>query len=579
MRNPSENSSFFSKAFASPTAQTSDPLPTQNITGSGDFNSTTLKNRENAEKIFPFKDGSSEETRLPPPLDENGNEIDLQTVDLDQISPELFNQSFHSAHQLELLKRFDGDLALGTGDERIDVLEGDDGRTVLILQDITKNDLAQLSIKDQTRIVNYLTRSDVPDEVKQKLAFQWEAEVGGTVEQNRETAAALVEAAREKIEAADSKFDEPFLTQLDIIDEKITETAIFSLGTLQAEADGVLERFERVSSFEKSVSLSYQFPEESNRADTFAVNSSDFDASMKETLTQLVDQEKRFVDLKRQRLSIAKADNQFDLPTLVAAFQITYNIEKDIVSAQKTLELEQNNEVVKFYSDLQRMLQEVQKKFDPSKPEEKRNIFGSTASSANTTGVFVPRKPGHQASIVALSPENIDFDFQGVNFDLIVSDSNQNISTRDARTLAMFSRLTAGSGKSNATGHPIEEINSIERPLDNLFSGTLDQFRLDIDIDNKPDNIIDNSTNIDIDSDGKSPDGSIFLVRETKTQAEWNLYSTQVADAITLLNQRTQILTNDITTANQEGNRHFEQMNNALRRSIDMINSIARTAG
>ncbi|EAV40747.1 hypothetical protein SIAM614_00857 [Stappia aggregata IAM 12614] len=522
MRNLTDDANFFSKTIISPTEPTSNPLPTQNITGSGDFNSTTLKNKENYEAIFPFKDGSSEEARLPSPLDEDGNPIDLQTVDPQDISPELFSQNFHSAHQLELLKRFNGEIALGAGDDRIDVLEGGGGRTVLILTEITKNDLAQLSIDDQTRIVEYLSRPDVPDEVKQKLAFLWEAEVGGTVEENRAAAGERVEAAIKEIGAAESEFDESYLDQLEILQLKISKNVLFSHASIDAQIDSVKERFERMNAFEVSV----KFKDDRPSGLKFSLPSSlDNGVSMTAALETLLEQEKRMVEVQKQRLNFASSGSALDLPSLVAGLQLFDNIEKEVEAAEKTIELEQNNELVRYYTVMQGILNETQKSFNGEKPEEERDVFGNKGNDPVRVGI----------------PVAVD----GDDADL----------TEEERTaLMMFDDFFSGGNSfEGENSHPMETLNKVTRPFDDILP--------------------DESTTIDeINDDGIVFDG----VFPQKTQAQWNLFSTQIADAVTVINQRTQILTNDITTLNQEGNRHFELMNNSLRRSVDMINSIAR---
>jgi hypothetical protein len=67
---------------------------------------------------------------------------------------------------------------------------------------------------------------------------------------------------------------------------------------------------------------------------------------------------------------------------------------------------------------------------------------------------------------------------------------------------------------------------------------------------------------------------SVIPLEERKTV--WDQYSTQLADTVTLLNQRNQILQNEIENATKQQNRHFELGNNALRKMNDMIMTIGR---
>ncbi|MEP3512429.1 MAG: hypothetical protein ABJN38_11780, partial [Lentilitoribacter sp.] len=368
----------------------------------------------------------------------------------------------------------------------------------------------------QTRIVNYLTRSDVPDEVKQKLAFQWEAEVGGTVEQNRETAGKLVADAITSIESEASANEAVYIEQLKIIQSKVDDNVLFSLGSINTQIDAIRERFDRMHAFETTIEandttfekFSIEFP-----------NSLDGNASMESALESFLEQEARILDAQKQRLEFASRSDSIDLPNLVAGLQISENIGKEILAAQNTLELEQNNELVKYYAEIQRMVNEVQKDFNSDKPEEERDIFGKTG----TTVITIP------------GPNSGD------------SGYTKDVTDRERTALKMFDEFFSGTNVNliefgEPIGHPMEDLNSITRPTDQMLgSGTA----------------VDEGS------------ASQFRGLPKKTQAEWNLFATQLADAVTLINQRTQILTNDITSLNQEGNRHFEQMNNALRRSID----------
>lgn len=91
---------------------------------------------------------------------------------------------------------------------------------------------------------------------------------------------------------------------------------------------------------------------------------------------------------------------------------------------------------------------------------------------------------------------------------------------------------------SGVSGHPVERDFSATRPLQNLGVG-----------------------------DGTNPN-----VQYTRTQ--WERFSTQLSDAVTLLNP--QLLTNDINQDNRERTRSTEQASNTVRRQYELVSGIAR---
>jgi hypothetical protein len=56
----------------------------------------------------------------------------------------------------------------------------------------------------------------------------------------------------------------------------------------------------------------------------------------------------------------------------------------------------------------------------------------------------------------------------------------------------------------------------------------------------------------------------------------WQAFGTQLSDAVSTINQNTQIKMNDINSLNREKNRHFDLANNALRKMADTVQNIAR---
>ena len=108
----------------------------------------------------------------------------------------------------------------------------------------------------------------------------------------------------------------------------------------------------------------------------------------------------------------------------------------------------------------------------------------------------------------------------------------------------------------NSGGHPIENLRNILRPDNDLIDfvpGVLTQG-----------------------TPGRLVTTPIVNSLNRFSQNAWNIYGTRLADAVTQINQQSQILTNEISSLNRERNRHFDLANNALRRLNDSLQTIAR---
>jgi hypothetical protein len=112
---------------------------------------------------------------------------------------------------------------------------------------------------------------------------------------------------------------------------------------------------------------------------------------------------------------------------------------------------------------------------------------------------------------------------------------------------AVLSMFALDAAAIPATAHPIETRFEIPRPRQLFYTY--------------------------VPAAGSTP-GRTIPVEQRKTF--WDQFSTQLADTVTLLNQRNQLLQNEIENATKQQNRHFELGNNALRKMNDMIMTIGR---
>ncbi len=77
--------------------------------------------------------------------------------------------------------------------------------------------------------------------------------------------------------------------------------------------------------------------------------------------------------------------------------------------------------------------------------------------------------------------------------------------------------------------------------------------------------------------DGEGGEGGVWVTGPAYLKSQWDAFATELSDAVSLINQQTQIKMNEINTLEKEKNRFFEMANNAVRKMTDMIQQIART--
>ncbi|PTW56667.1 hypothetical protein C8N35_111130 [Breoghania corrubedonensis] len=507
---------FWATTFSFPSSPAPDPNPLQTLPGSTDDGSAADINKANSEALFPYMDGSSEATSLESPKDSSGNTVDLSTVALTDITPEFFS-GLHSSQQLQLLNRsdVDGELVLTGGGERLDVLLGSDGRTVLVLQALSKTDLAPMANDDQKLIADYANAlyADAPD-VVDDLAASWGVALGESADTYRSAMAALVQTEIDDINGDGSQHAAVFTEQLELIIDRIDQNSLFSSSNINSEISDITDRYKRMRQFEKTVAAqSFSDPETTVYE---GLNSLDNNANIASGLNSFLVQEQRLLELAKQRHSLSQSASvqgkSLDLPSLISMLQLSYNIKKEAEVAVLTEELQQQNALLRDYAAMQKLVNDVLKQFPSGEDgsKQKRNISGSTGEPV-------------------VSASDPDW-----------STATMNLDVQERRAMIMFSSYFSGPNLLKL-GHPLEALRGITRPLESF---------------------------------SKTKDGKTVLVE--KTQSAWNIYSTQLADAVTLINQNSQILTNEISSINQERNRHFDLANNALRRLNDSLTSIAR---
>lgn len=126
--------------------------------------------------------------------------------------------------------------------------------------------------------------------------------------------------------------------------------------------------------------------------------------------------------------------------------------------------------------------------------------------------------------------------------------SFNSLSNRDKLVISMFEDVLANKDDKKGLSrfpqqlHPIEKLNNITRPT--------------FDILNNKDKTFSN-----------------------QTYNAWNIFAQRLGEAVTQINQNSQLKMNDVNSLDKERNRHFELANTALSKLSDTLQSIARAGG
>jgi hypothetical protein len=309
------------------------------------------------------------------------------------------------------------------------------------------------------------------------------------------------------ITAATSEFSEAYIEQLELLKSMVERNALFAEGTLQSSIDAIKKRFDRMHAFE---ALQAQTGINSGGANDVVkgYNSLDNNAAALSGLKVFVDEERRLLEVAKQRLSAAARDSNLDVATLVAILQFTYDIGKESELSLMAKELEQVNELLKQYAVVQRLINDVLKSFP-------------AGAKSDTTLAPHPTKGG-------VDSDDTKFPIPGGNAEFPVEFQ---------RALIMFDSSLSGTAV-DGVGHPLEVLYGISRPTDPLLK-------------------VDTKTGI--------------ATAIQYDQNHWNILSTQVSDTVALFSQKSQVLTNDISTLSQEKTRHIELAQNALERLRNLI--------
>lgn len=332
--------------------------------------------------------------------------------------------------------------------------------------------------------------------------------------------------------------------------------------------------------------------------------SSDNNQTVRNGLDEFMRAERAILAMQKRREGLsadnALRDPKLDVANLIYQLQLLYEGEAGGRADGGTEEIRQLHKLLQDYGIMQRLVQETMKPYDSSKPEEKRRFMnlGGRADGGVQTEQRAHRDGSHDMSVrfflegqsAIVSPggafegpddfrvrtyaetagyhwfhlqatlpggrlaryaggdppyvgelirdrysrqwENDDPDSYGKQ--------NGGLSAEEMRIFGMFSDDSWAAAFRQA--HPMESLYGISRPTQK-FTG-----------------------------ENEDANGGLDLVRRTV----WEGFSTQLNDAVTLLNQRNQLKQNEIESATRQQNRHFDLGNNALKKMNDLLMTIGR---
>lgn len=308
-----------------------------------------------------------------------------------------------------------------------------------------------------------------------------------------------------------------FVKHLDFLIEDLQGMAIFDRDEINSKVEDVLKRFQLIQTYSGRTDASV-----SSNGPSYGLNSSDSNASIDSAVEIFTRIEGRLFDLASSGRHIAQtgklvtgrdatgaisSERILDVPGMVFTFQTYEDYEATAVSEAKTEEIRQRNKLLQDYSAMQQLVNDTLSKFD---------LQAFNDANPNNSELDNPLE-----ETVAL-----------LKFSSITD-----LDTAQRAILSMFASAYASTtdGTTPNPGHPIEQLEGITRPLENLTNGTA-------------------------------------LRQHNKTV--WDLFATNLSEATKLLSQDTQILMNDINAVNKEKNRHFQLATNSIKKMNDMIGTI-----
>ncbi|MGV6872534.1 hypothetical protein ACUSIJ_07555 [Pseudochelatococcus sp. B33] len=323
-----------------------------------------------------------------------------------------------------------------------------------------------------------------------------------------------------------------FLDQLQLIADKLSNQAIYHKKTIDDEVAAVLKRFETAYAY-GSVAAEvgpdvFQMNYQGHIVVRYSnVVSLDKGAAIESGFANFMAQERRLLELAEARANLqaeTAGNRKLDVPTMLVRFQLYYNLEMEAQVNIKSEEVKQQNELLKTYAYMQKRVSEL----------------AGTGTSIDYLGASGGGDGNYQRDVFQVhainnpNPQRM-WEYFGITSMFQTHNINAGFFADPSRQWAVMQPK-----------HPLEALRGITRPTVDIF--------------------YENSTR------GNSDWGEYVKL----SASAWSQFGTRLADAVTLINQESQIQMNDISAFEKEKNRYFEAGTNALSRLSEAILAIAR---
>lgn len=400
-----------------------------------------------------------------------------------------------------------------------------------------------------------------------------------------------------------------FTEQLRILTDRLNAATRVVATTMLEHVGEISGRFARVLAFgsvrgETRLDLSFEGTDGDRRraflqtdVQGYAI-SSDSNATVNQGYSNMMRAERELLTAQLRREAMSRNttiyDPKQDVANLIYNLQLLYQNESKALADSGTEEMSQLHRLLSDYAIMQRLVNETLKVYNPKETDEKRRFMNigaradgsvenaqsrdaqdaqvrydwadgfSVTRGTNNVGAYsdTPRfhwfqlqgtYPDHRIGdgiVYDTSPDGL-FDFN--NDGSFLGDAqdyygDRNVYVRsggltavEMRIVGMFSKDVWGSG-AKSQDHPIESLYTVTRPKSLLTD--------------------------------ESASGYSSLRLERRDY--WDKWSTQLSDAVTILNQKNQLKQNEIESNTKEANRHFDLGNNALKKMNEMLMSIGR---